>query len=100
MQSSVGSNTRTFVGVWLLLIAIAAIVADKTAKGPIFPDAVYCLAGAGTFTSVPTNTVTTSWRVNPGGPDVPDGWTTTPEREVCVHETLWRGWKSRYEARF
>ena len=99
MQSTVGPTSR-FGGIvfCLILAAIGAVYVDDSARAPVFPDLAYCLAGAGTFVSVPANTRTTSWQVNPGGPSTPDGWTTTPERVGCVHGTMWKGWKKRYDA--
>ena len=84
---------------FLLFLTLAgAIYLDNTAKEPIFPDPLYCLAGAGTIISVPESTRTTSWRINPrGGPDIPNGWTTDPAYTECVHETVWRGWKRLYD---
>ena len=83
----------------LLLLLLGAVFIDETAKEPVFPDPLYCLAGAGTFIYVPESTSITRWRADPGGRDIPNGWTTNPEHVVCVHETVWRGWKKLYEER-
>ena len=83
----------------VFVIAIGAIYIDESAKMPVFPDLLYCVAGAGTFYHIPESTRTSSWRINPGGRDIPNGWTTDPERITCLHETMWKGWKKLYEER-
>jgi hypothetical protein len=100
MRSLGSTNRAAIIVFWLFLVAIVAVYVDDSAKAPVFPGPVYCLIGAGTFVSVPATTRATSWLVNPGGPNTPDGWTTTPESVDCIHETIWKGWKARYEARF
>lgn len=84
----------------LVIIAIAAIVYADNARGGIFPDAVYCIVGAGTSFQQAGRTEATSWSANNGcnasRPECATRWTSTPSSSGCSHGTMWEAIRAKF----
>lgn len=84
----------------LVMIAIGAIVYADNARGGIFPDAVYCMVGAGTSFQQAGRTEATSWSANNGcnvsRPECATRWTSTPSSSGCSHGTIWEAIRAKF----
>lgn len=89
-------GVRSFVV--LIVAAFGVIMADQKI-GPIFPDLLYCVVGAGTVIEQPGHTEASSWSANNGctayEPRCATHWNYTPPTSSCLHGTLWDAIESK-----
>jgi len=81
----VSANLRAVLMTCLftLLMVTGMIVADHV-NGPIFPDALYCVVGAGMKVGEPSRSNANSKQIF---------YYPVLSASKCQHDTLWGGWK-------
>jgi hypothetical protein len=96
LGNAVGKAPNTAGSTFGLIIAglIGLIVVDHV-SGPILPDELYCVMGAGSSFIEPGRTEANSWSANNGcgayRPECATSWAYHPPANRCVHGTLWEG---------
>lgn len=98
--SRYGSVLKSELSRWILLIClIAGTIAVDHLKGSIFPDFVYCAAGAGVELHRPAERRANSWMAGNGcgapDPRCAKSWIEIPASSVCLHGTLWEAIKKK-----
>ncbi len=83
----------------MVVAAIIGLIVVDQLSGPILPDELYCVLGAGSSFVEPGRTEANSWSANDGcgayRPECATGWSYLPPAEHCVHGTLWEAIQSK-----
>jgi hypothetical protein len=77
----------------LFVVAAICLIALDYIKGPLLPDDLYCLLGAGNSVIIAGRTEANAWSSNNGcgasKPECATSWIHHSATEACVHGTLW-----------
>lgn len=84
---------------WILIALIVGAIALDHLQGPIFPDFVYCVVGAGVKLHQPAQTTANSWSANNGcgayQPQCATSWIGTPASSTCIHTSMWNAIRNK-----
>lgn len=85
----------------IFLGTILALVVADTLAGPILPDSIYCILGAGVEVRTPAQRTANAWSAGNGcgayDPRCATSWIETPASSVCIHGTLWDAIRMRIQ---